>query len=101
MRECYRTCFAGSGLARTIAGTHPESFRGKRVGDFYVDLLVDEEMLVELKEARAMVPEHQSQKINYLNVTGIEVGLLINFGNPKLEVKPFTGSRERRPSSST
>ena len=73
----------------------PVSFRGKRVGDFYADLLVDEKVLIELKAVKALAPEHQAQIINYLNATGIEVGLLINFGNPKLELKRFTRSKER------
>ena len=72
----------------------PVMFRGKRVGDFYADLLVDEKVIVELKAVRAIIPEHQAQIINYLNATGIEVGLLINFGNPKLELKRFTRSRK-------
>ena len=74
----------------------PVTFRGKRVGDFYADLLVDEKVIVELKAVRAIVPEHQAQIINYLNATGIEVGLLINFGNPKLELKRFTRSRTHK-----
>ena len=44
-------------------------------------------MLVELKAIKMLVPEHQAQLINYLHASGIEVGLLINFGNPKLEIK--------------
>ena len=47
-------------------------------------------MIVELKAVRAIAPEHQAQVINYLKATGIEVGLLINFGNPKLEYRRFT-----------
>ncbi len=79
----------------------PVTFRGQRVGDFYADLLVDGKVIVELKAARAIVPEHQAQIINYLNATGIEVGLLINFGNPKLELKRFTRScRPNKPSGS-
>ncbi len=48
------------------------------------------EVIVELTAAKAIAPEHQAQIINYLNATGIEVGLLIHFGNPKLEYKRFT-----------
>ena len=68
-------------------------FRGESVGDFFADLLVDGKVLVELKAVRAIAPEHQAQIINYLNATGIEVGLLFNFGNPKLEYKRFTRKR--------
>jgi hypothetical protein len=45
------------------------------------------------EKAMAIAPEHQAQIINYLKATGIEVGLLINFGNPKLEYKRFTRSK--------
>ncbi|MBA2492778.1 MAG: GxxExxY protein [Gammaproteobacteria bacterium] len=69
-------------------------FRGECVGDFYADLLVEEKVIVELKAVKAIVPEHQAQIINYLNATGIEVGLLINFGNPRLEYKRFTRSKD-------
>ena len=48
------------------------------------------EVIVELKAAKAIAPEHQAQIINYLKATGIEIGLLIHFGNPKLEYKRFT-----------
>ena len=65
-------------------------FRGQSVGDFYADLLVEEKVLVELKAVKALAPEHEAQVINYLNATGIQVGLLINFGNPRLEFKRFT-----------
>ena len=65
-------------------------FRNQCVGDFFVDIFVDGKVIVELKAVKAITPEHQAQIINYLNATGIEVGLLINFGNSKLEYKRFT-----------
>ncbi len=68
-------------------------FRGKPVGDFYADLFVEEKAPVELKAVKALTPEHQAQIINYLNASGVEVGLLINFGNPKLEFKRFTRNK--------
>jgi GxxExxY protein len=69
-------------------------FRGECVGEFYADVLVDDRVLVELKAVQAITPEHQAQIINYLNATGIEVGLLINFGKPKLEYRRFTRSKD-------
>jgi len=65
-------------------------FRGECVGDFFVDIFVEEKVIVELKAAKAITPEYQAQIINYLTATGIEVGLLINFGSSKLEYKRFT-----------
>ncbi|MGD1100651.1 MAG: GxxExxY protein [Terriglobia bacterium] len=69
-------------------------FRGECVGDFYADIFVEGKVIVELKAVKAIAPEHQAQVINYLNATGIEVGLLISFGNPKLEYKRFTRSKD-------
>ena len=60
-------------------------FRGIIVGDFYADLFVDNKIIVELKAVSKILPEHKAQVINYLKATGIEVGLLINFGNPRIE----------------
>ncbi len=69
-------------------------FRGECVGDFYADIFVEEKVIVELKAVKTIASEHQAQIINYLNATGSEVGLLINFGNPKLEYKRFTRSKD-------
>ncbi len=64
-------------------------FRGEKVGDFFADMLVEGKIIIELKAAKAIAPEHQAQIINYLNATGIEVGLLVNFGPTKLEYRRF------------
>jgi GxxExxY protein len=63
------------------------SFRGEVVGEFFADIMVEDKVIVELKTVKALLPEHQAQLINYLKATGIDVGLLINFGTPKLEVR--------------
>ncbi len=62
-------------------------FRGQSVGEFYADILVEDKVIVELKAVSALTPAHQAQVINYLKATGVEVGLLINFGRPRLEYK--------------
>lgn len=64
-------------------------FRGEIVGDFYIDILVEEKVLLELKVASGLSKENYAQTINYLKSTDIEVGLLINFGNPKIEYRRF------------
>ena len=63
------------------------TFRGHAVGDFYADIIVERRVLVELKAVKGLTSEHQAQVINYLKATGIEVGLLVNFGPPKIEFK--------------
>lgn len=62
-------------------------FRGEVVGEYYADLFVEGKVIVELKAVKALAPEHVAQLIDYLKATGIEVGLLINFGRPKLEYR--------------
>jgi GxxExxY protein len=64
-------------------------FRGEKVGEFFADIVVEGKVIIELKTAKAMAPEHQAQIINYLKATGIDVGLLINFGPTKLEYRRF------------
>lgn len=63
------------------------SFRGEPVGIFEADLLVENKVIVELKVAKALAPEHQAQLLNYLKATGVQTGLLVNFGNGKIETK--------------
>ena len=57
------------------------------MGEFFADVLVGGKVIVELKVVRSLAPEHQAQLINYLKASGLEVGLLINFGTPRLECK--------------
>ena len=70
-------------------------FRGRPVGTYYADLIIEDGVLAELKAASNPMPEHYAQVINYLNATGIEVGLglLINFGSPRLQYKRFTRTK--------
>jgi GxxExxY protein len=56
------------------------------VGEYYADLWVDERVVVELKAAQTLAKEHEVQLGNYLTATGIDSGLLLNFG-PSVQVK--------------
>ena len=62
-------------------------FRKHKIGKYVADLVVDNLIIVELKCCRVLLPEHQAQVINYLKASGLPVGLLVNFGNQKLEYK--------------
>ena len=57
------------------------------VGDFYVDLFVEDEIIVELKSVQNLSKEHEVQLVNYLNGLKKEIGLLINFGPSGVEVR--------------
>lgn len=63
------------------------AFRGRKVGEFYADVVVEGKVVVEVKAVKKLLSEHQAQVINYLKATGMEVGLLVNFGLPKVEIK--------------
>lgn len=74
-------------------------YDGVIVGEFFVDLLVAERVLVELKAVSSLNQDHVAQALNYLRATGLEVCLLINFGRSKIEVKrllPHTSWKEKR-----
>ena len=78
------------------------TFRGVSVGTFYADLLVGGRVIVELKTVSQLSERHRAQVINYLKATGIPVGLLINFGNPKLQYRRLTTNQSRiRPQQNT
>lgn len=55
-------------------------YEGKIVGKYFADLLVADTVIVELKAAEQLIAAHETQLINYLKATEIEVGLLLNFG---------------------
>ena len=62
-------------------------YDGAVVGTYFVDLLVGEMLLVELKTVTALTAAHRGQCLNYLKATGLPRCLLLNFGNPRLEIK--------------
>lgn len=62
---------------------------GTVLGEYLADLLVEGELIVELKACRAIANEHVAQLLGYLRACRIEHGLLINFGAPRLEVKKY------------
>jgi GxxExxY protein len=62
-------------------------YDGIVVGEFSADMLVEQSVMVELKANQALAPANEVQLVNYLTATGIEIGLLLNFGAERLEYK--------------
>lgn len=62
-------------------------YKGQSVGVYYADILVDNSVICEIKAVDAMSSAHEAQLLHYLKATGIKVGLLLNFGSRRLQVK--------------
>ena len=62
---------------------------GTLIGDYLADLLVEGELIVELKTAKALANEHKAQILGYLKSARLAHGLLINFGSYKFEIRKF------------
>jgi len=61
------------------------------IGEYFADIIVNDCVIVELKAADAICPEHEAQLVNYLKATEIEVGLILNFGKePKFKRRVLT-----------
>ena len=62
-------------------------YDGIIAGEYFADLLVEDCIVVELKTVKAMDEAHWAQCLNYLKATGLRLCLLINFGQPRVEIK--------------
>jgi GxxExxY protein len=62
-------------------------YKNQCVGDFIADIIVDKALIIELKSVQSLLPTHEVQLVNYLTATGIEEGILLNFGSESLQFK--------------
>ena len=70
-------------------------YDGVIIGEYFADVLVDGKVILEIKAAKTLLNEHESQLLNYLKATNIEVGLLLNFGpKPEIKRKAFNNNRK-------
>ena len=67
-------------------------YKGSLVGEYITDIIVEDKLLLELKAVSALCSEHEAQLMNYLKASGLSVGLLLNFGKPKLGIKRMVWS---------
>jgi GxxExxY protein len=104
LESVYRSAM---GMALREAGLEVKSevevhalFRGRSVGVFRLDFVVERAVVLELKVARSIDQSHLAQVLNYLRCTSIEIGLILNFGpRPQIRRVAFTNSRKRLPIS--
>ena len=68
---------------------------GTLIGDYFADLLVEDVLIVELKTAKTLGPEHKAQILAYLKSSRLEHGLLINFGSPRFEMRKFVWTERK------
>ena len=70
---------------------------GMLLGEFFADLLISGELIIELKACRQLADEHTAQVLGYLRSSRLEHALLINFGAPVIQIKKFILNEEFRP----
>ena len=69
---------------------------GAVIGEYFADVMINDCLLVELKACKAITNEHKAQVLHYLKATGVEHGLLINFGSYRFEIKKFVSTQAPR-----
>lgn len=76
-----------SGIAAIKEKSYPVLYRAKPVGLYTADMVVEDTVILELKAVDGLVQAHAAQLLNYLKASGLPIGLLLNFGRPKLEIR--------------
>ena len=70
-------------------------YEGEIVGEYFTDILISDKIILEIKAAKNVAEEHETQLLNYLKATNIEVGLLLNYGpKPNFKRKAFDNTRK-------
>ena len=64
-------------------------YKGVEIGEYFADIVVENQVILELKAIDSLQKIHEAQLLNYLKATGYKIGLLVNFTHPKAEIKRF------------
>lgn len=91
LEKVYRNALAKEitlqGLQANMEVKIPVYYKEALVGDYYADIVVEDKVIVELKALNDLSGQHEAQLLNYLKATGYKVGLLLNFGSRRVQVK--------------
>ena len=82
------------GHSLSIQRAFPVFYRGELIGNLIPDLIVDDAVIVDPKVAASFTDTHVAQMLGYLNITGLDLALLLNFKNARLEWKRVLRPRE-------
>src|SRR3982751_6359063 len=85
----------------SVQRSFPVSYRGELIGNLIPDLIVDDAVIVDPKVVACFTDTHIAQMLGYLNITGLDLALLLNFKNARLEwkrvLRPQTTDEQDRP----
>ena len=75
------------GIRANTQVSYPVIYKGQCIGEYFADLIVEDEIVLELKCVDHLVNEHTAQCLNHLKASGHKLALLINFQRPKVQLK--------------
>ncbi len=79
--------FRHEGISFQQQHLYPVFYRGEHIDDYIPDLEIEGRLIVEIKTIETIADEHIGQVLNYLRITGLESGLIVNFKHPRVEWK--------------
>jgi GxxExxY protein len=91
--EAFCIELANAGISYERQRVYPIHYSGQYIGTYIADIVVDNKIIMELKAVREFNPVMFAQLINYLKLSGLQVGYLINFHNVKVEWKRFINGK--------
>ncbi len=77
--------FKHEGLEYAQQSVFPVMYRSEKVDRYIPDLIVENKIIVDTKTVESIIDEHRGTILNYLRITNLKVGLIINYKHPKLE----------------
>ncbi len=88
---CVELASRGIQVARQVV--YPLTYKGEYIGAYIADIVVANTIIVELKSVAKINEVMEAQLLNYLRLSGLQVGYIINFQNPRLEWRRFVNTK--------
>ncbi len=91
--EAFCIELASAGISYDRQRVFPIHYSGQYIGTYIADIVVEDKIILELKSVRELSPVMFAQCINYLKLSGLQVGYLVNFHNCRVEWKRFVNTK--------